>query len=126
MLGRGVAADDVHLVERVAVGVAVLDEQAAEDTPEIALARHEAAPLAVDEHPRRLFSPSASRALGVEARREQDLDELLRERASEAVADGPVEDDDTAVRRDRVRRESPVVRLVDRRAQADAARDSRA
>ena len=31
-LGRGVAADDVHRVERVAVGVAVLDEQAAEDT----------------------------------------------------------------------------------------------
>jgi len=47
--GARVAADDVHRIERIAVRVAVLDEQAAEDTLEVALARDEAAALGVGE-----------------------------------------------------------------------------
>ena len=82
--GVGVAADDVHRVERVAVGVTVLDEQPAEHAPQVALGRDERAPLVVGQHARRLAAGEVRERLVGEPGRVQHLDELLGERASRA------------------------------------------
>src|SRR5207302_6730201 len=58
----------------------------------------------------------------VEAWCEKDLDELLGDPLAERPLDSPVQDDDPAVGRERVRVERALVRLPDRRRDSDPAR----
>src|SRR5262249_60875502 len=102
--------------------VGALTEHPAEHVFVASLAGLAGAPLAVEEDARVLLPPQRiERVLGV-ARREQHLDELLRELLAECRLDLAVEDDDAAVGRGRVGGESLGVRLLDRRANRDAAR----
>ena len=72
------------------------------------------------------FAPSVSSTCGREAGRVQHLDEPLGERAGERRGHGAVHGDDPAVRRGRIGGVGVLVRLLDRRAEADAARGCRA
>ena len=108
------------------LGVGVLHEHPAEHALVAPLAGISGAPLAVEQDARVLLAPQrVERVLGV-ARREQHLDELLRELLAERRLDLAVEDDHAAVCRGRVGGERLVVRLLRGGADRDAARDSRA
>ena len=120
-LGR-LARRDLHPLAVLDVPVAVLDEQAAEHALVVALPRLGASALGVVEDPDRLLADERLERDLVVAGREQHLDELLRELLAERGADGAVEDDDAAVGGERVGCERDLVRLLDRRADGDAAR----
>ena len=70
----------------------------------------------------RLLAGEAIERVDVVRRREQDLDELRRERLGQRRRHGPIDDDDTSVGRHRIRGESLRVRLLDRVGDGDTAR----
>src|SRR5262249_58122789 len=78
-----VAARDLHPLAVLDVPVPVLDEQAAEDSLEVALAASEAAALLVEQDPDRLLPLERLERGLVVVRREQDVDEALGERLAE-------------------------------------------
>ena len=82
-LGRLALGDDLHLRAVLEVHVAVLDEHAAEHALDVALGDVDPPPLAVLEDAQvRLAAEDLDRLVG-EARRDHDLDELVRERLGE-------------------------------------------
>src|SRR5205085_10767466 len=90
-LGRG-ATDRAHSLAVVDVGVAVLDEQAAQDAAVVALARVASSALAVEEDPGARLRPELRERGLLVAGREQHLDEGLRQPLGELAADRTVED----------------------------------
>ena len=110
----------------VDLGVGILHEHPAEHALVVPRAGLFEAALAVEEDPRVLLPlQRGERVVGV-AGREEDLDELLRELLPERRLDLAVEDDDAAVRADRVGRERLVVRLLETSRRAPRRTGSRA
>src|SRR3954447_1875861 len=75
-LGRELATDDVHRVERVRLTVTLLDEHAAEDPLQVPLRGIDGAPLLVVEDADPRFLDERLDRDCVEARSPQHLDEL--------------------------------------------------
>jgi hypothetical protein len=80
-----------------------------------------AAPLAVEEDPDVLALPERGECGVVVPGCEEDFDELLGELCAERAVDVAIQDDDAAVRGRRIGRERLVVRLLERRADCNAA-----
>src|SRR5207302_103096 len=116
------AGDDRPAVAVLDLTVGVLHEDPAEHALQPALLRARPPALAVDEDAGALLAAERFERNVVVAGREEDLDELLRELLTERIVDIAVEHDDAAVRRHRVGRERLVIRLLDRRAERNAAR----
>ena len=79
------AGHDLHAVAILDVVVRVLDEHAAEDAPVVALPGRRAAALGLLEDPHGRLPRGARQAPPRVPGRDQDLDELLCERAGERL-----------------------------------------
>ena len=113
------AGHDLHRVAVLGLGVAILDQQAAEHAVGVALARRRAAALVRLQQAQvaQLVAQQVDRALAV-AGRVQHLDELLGDELGELARERAVERDDAAEGRRRVGRERLAVGLLGRRARA--------
>ena len=122
-LGRGdLTTHDLHRVQRIGAGVALLHEEAAKDALGVPFGRLESSSLEIVEHADPWFLGESFDGNVVEPGCEQHFDEMLGESRPERRADGSIDNDDTAVRRDRVGGERPLVCLFDRVGDSDPAR----
>ena len=92
------SADHLHLPAIGHLGIALLDEKAAEHAPVIPFAFVDAALLRVHEKAQRLLASQCLERRRLIRGCKQDLDELLCQRLCERRADRAVENDDTPIR----------------------------
>ena len=111
LLARLGLGHDLHDLARLGVAVPVLDEQAAADPLDVALARVALAALLLAEDPDRLLLLQHLEGVVLVAGRDQHLDEVLVQRLGELLVDRPVEGDHAAEGRHRVAGERLLVGL---------------